>query len=776
MMPPRLWQSSAGLSRLALLGALALLPSTHAIAIAPRDTINVMIVGDSISHGREGDYTWRYRIWQWFQDQNIGVNFVGPYTGTVPQAAPEPPAPPILYGSGSTTPGAPPLTTGGYAPDVESAFLSNNAHFALWGQQLAEDMNLIEGMVSQYSPDYLLVELGFNDIGWFVSDAEGTLSNMQTFIENARAANPNLKFAIANVPQRTFISGRNDLITSTDQYNSMLATSLPNWSTSESPIYLVDFRDNYSCEPVGGCPAGTDGLHPDAMGEYQIAKAFADTLFRAYELGTGTLAIPNTFPTRPCAVPTNIQAVPSVAGVTVTWDPVYGAYGYMVQNGIQGQTPSIWNNTSPRYDTTWTVAGLTWEYSVQAYCANEVSGWTDTVSATANPTVAPGPSNINVNATANGIDLTWDAVEGYDVFLYGVLFLDASVAGSFVSTYGFTGTSASLNDLPVGDSYILAIQTWETIDGVPWAGLPAAAAGAVVGGVPQPPQNLQVVTVDEGATVQMTWDASQYAYGYQVWTRNINNASDYLKPSPPSTTSTCWEVTYLFPGAWNYEFCIQAFNGNYDTVLFGCTVAPSDITTPPACPPTPTPPAPVTTPTVTWAPPSVTTASPYPSVTAFWIGQFGGEQECGDVQHNNDCNWAGTWTSDSATDINNEADFCSDIGIGSVFPAANGNTTDWCNITVAFPDFCNGHNMAMSNVGPGSSANMCGQNGGNPLGNTYALLYDLTVGPDYSVIVGNCDFDTDVQYNCANVQGSVIYNSNLLCALDLSNSASCSPI
>jgi lysophospholipase L1-like esterase len=56
-------------------------------------------------------------------------------------------------------------------------------------------------MVAQYQPDYLLVELGFNDVGWFISDAVGTLQSMSTFISNARAAKPDIAFAIANIPQ-----------------------------------------------------------------------------------------------------------------------------------------------------------------------------------------------------------------------------------------------------------------------------------------------------------------------------------------------------------------------------------------------------------------------------------------------------------------------------------------------------------------------------------------------------------------------------------------------
>ena len=55
-----------------------------------------MVVGDSISHGFEGDYTWRYRLWQWFQSNNVAVDFVGSYKGTTPLDEPKAPSPPPL--------------------------------------------------------------------------------------------------------------------------------------------------------------------------------------------------------------------------------------------------------------------------------------------------------------------------------------------------------------------------------------------------------------------------------------------------------------------------------------------------------------------------------------------------------------------------------------------------------------------------------------------------------------------------------------------------------
>jgi hypothetical protein len=61
---------------------------------APKDielrpgAISIMTVGDSISQGGEGDWTWRYRLWEWFKSQDVTVEFVGPFMGTRPQAVP----------------------------------------------------------------------------------------------------------------------------------------------------------------------------------------------------------------------------------------------------------------------------------------------------------------------------------------------------------------------------------------------------------------------------------------------------------------------------------------------------------------------------------------------------------------------------------------------------------------------------------------------------------------------------------------------------------------
>ena len=214
--------------------------------------LRVMFVGDSMSQGQQGDWTWRYRMWQWFQENNIAVQFVGPYTGTVPPPPASAPSPPALYGT--TPPSAGVKSSGGYAKGVDSAFLSNSNHFAAWGRAAAVDKGLIQGVLEQTEADLMLLMLGFNDMGWYYSDAPGTINSIGTLIANARAANPNLKFAVANVPQRSWL-GRQDLVDSTNLYNSLLPDAISQWTTTQSPIHLVELEQNYDCGP-DSCPAG----------------------------------------------------------------------------------------------------------------------------------------------------------------------------------------------------------------------------------------------------------------------------------------------------------------------------------------------------------------------------------------------------------------------------------------------------------------------------------------------------------------------------------------
>ncbi|GMG05367.1 unnamed protein product [Aspergillus oryzae] len=432
--------------------------------------LKVMIVGDSISQGREGDFTWR----------------------------------------------------GGYAKQVSSDF--PKSHFAVWGRAAAVDKGLIKEVMAAHPADLMLLLLGFNDMGWFYSDSIGTLDSIHTLISNARAANPKIKFAIANVPQRSFIGGREDLPVSTNIYNSLLRDTIPKWSTTASPIHPVELEENYNCQP-SSCPVGSDGLHPNAMGEYQIARAFSQTLVKDFRIGSSALSIPNDVPARPLPVPSNFKVFTSPGGVTATWDP-----------------GSVSSN---RWDATWPIDGWEYEVQVRASAGDTIKrAWTTTLTATAHPQTAEAPQNVIVSATTTGFDISWDPP---------------------------TGTSAHIENLVAGHRYFVAVVTWNAAG----QGFPAVVRSVIPGaGTPPPPTDLKIIVADQ-TTVHLTWDSLSAAAGYRLWLRNVNATGSKLEALNYTVEAACSDQYYLFPGTWNYEWCVSAFNGNAESAKGKCVLAPS---------------------------------------------------------------------------------------------------------------------------------------------------------------------------------------------------------
>jgi hypothetical protein len=118
------------------------------------------------------------------------------------------------------------------------------------------------------------------------------------------------------------------------------------------------------------CLAGFDGLHPNTLGDYQIAHAFSRALHKGFGLGNGEFTIPgfDDLPVRPISIPRNLRAVTSVKGINVTWDTIYGARDYDIESrplGEQNWTLSLSRQES-WFHTTWTQAKLVeMEYKVR---------------------------------------------------------------------------------------------------------------------------------------------------------------------------------------------------------------------------------------------------------------------------------------------------------------------------------------------------------------------------------------------------------------------------
>ncbi|MBZ4321048.1 GDSL-type esterase/lipase family protein [Streptomyces huiliensis] len=219
-------------------------------------------------------------------------------------------------------------------------------------------------------PDLLLVELGFDDIGWLGAGAD-LVPTMKRFVDNARAANPNVRIVVANVPHRTTLGSANpQLPQRTTDYNTALAKAVPTWSTDASPVALADVDAAYGCDPnATTCASTYDGLHPNALGEYRIARAFGTVLHNRFGIGSAAPREPGAVMPYDIATPKALTFDGTQQGVTVTWPEVFGAHTYDVQ----------WRDVTSD-------AGAAWEQVISP--ARRPTGGTCPGSSTTSPTRA----------------------------------------------------------------------------------------------------------------------------------------------------------------------------------------------------------------------------------------------------------------------------------------------------------------------------------------------------------------------------------------------------
>jgi lysophospholipase L1-like esterase len=201
----------------------------------PAVPVRIMLAGDSITHGFDGDFTWRYRLFQEFGRQGVPVDFVGPRHDP--------------YGGRGV------YLVRGWDSD----------HDALGGSFLRDSVASVGGDVAAYQPDVLVAEYGTNDLNKGHTAGE-LLAWWRAYLANARAAAPDLAIVVGEVasPKAKDRAAANAGL-------HALAEEL---STPTSPIVVADL------ESPAWVPSlhSRDRVHPNPTGETVIGQKVAEAL------------------------------------------------------------------------------------------------------------------------------------------------------------------------------------------------------------------------------------------------------------------------------------------------------------------------------------------------------------------------------------------------------------------------------------------------------------------------------------------------------------------
>jgi lysophospholipase L1-like esterase len=432
-------------------------PASALLAVPPT---KVMVVGDSISQGSAGDYTWRYRFSQHETTvAGVSVDLVGPRND--------------LYDNVAD------------ASNDNHTYADPNFdqdHDALWGRTLASAAGKIKDEVTRYQPSYLLVLLGIDDLAWGVSDPAGAEVSLRDFVANARSADPHLRFVVGTLLPTERASTDPAFAATVAEFNTRLGRTAADLSTPDSPMVTADTGTDF-------VPADDtwDGTHPNAKGEVKIAAAFADALatrFGDHGPGFGA-SYPRPYPTVPLGPRTApaLTATPGNSAAALTWSLSPGATGYFVYvknvtAGETGFTKLPWPVPGPSWTAGLLVNGATYQFQLGTTKGKTEGVRSNTVSVTPG---GPPPAAVTDLTAAPGdkqATLTWTLVDNTTGYYVRVKNVTAGETGFTELPWPVTGPSWTAGLLAAGTTYEFQLQS---INGLVRGGLSNVASVTICG-------------------------------------------------------------------------------------------------------------------------------------------------------------------------------------------------------------------------------------------------------------------------------------------------------
>lgn len=274
----------------------------------------VLIVGDSVAQGSDGDHTWRYFAWHRLVAGGAAVDFVGPWRGTH---------------------GTEDVWGGGYAdPDFDQD------HAARWGQAMWQPLTApdewspaVGDLVAAHDPDVVVEALGINDLAWTRFSAGQMAAQVREFVRQTRAAKPDVDVVLGGVPQ--------EWIPQAAEFNDLLPGLAAELSTGASRVVAADVP-----ELVEGVDT-KDTAHPTTSGEEKLGAAYAAaiasllrepvSLDKPEPVPAPVAQAPVTAPAsiaRPAAgAPRRLKAVQRGRRIVVTWRAGANADYHLVRCG-----------------------------------------------------------------------------------------------------------------------------------------------------------------------------------------------------------------------------------------------------------------------------------------------------------------------------------------------------------------------------------------------------------------------------------------------------------
>ncbi len=494
--------------------------------------VRIMLVGDSITEGSSGDWTWRYRLAKYLDASDVSYELVGPRTAMLDLAD-------NLHDSDEYV-----------DPDFDQH------HFARWGESLhaildenaASPEDSIGWAVGTYQPDVVIEVLGTNDL-LYGSAPQETVDTAHQFVSEVRAARPDTAVVLSTAPDVQY-----DHFSS---FNDLLESQAPSWATPTAPVVVSDPSPGWSAA-ADTC----DNTHPSAAGEVRIAAAQADALA---VLGIGS-PVPLPLPEPPPG-PRRPAVLTGVAGdghVSLSWDLPPGGTAVLIstRDVTAGQE---WRRLPyPVGGTAWLSDGLTnghtYEYRLNVLKHDCVAQDVDSDIVTVRPGPdTPGPvSGLTVDRLDHGFSATWQAGVGATSY---VVWVRRSGSAAAWRTFPTSATSYQAGSLLAGARYDVAVEPI----GRAGAGERSEQVSVKPTGVrPKAPVVSHLVVGRDGTGI-VSWSAVRHATDFVIARRRHTPGARWVAAVEPTSQTTA-TISGLRSGR-DYLFRVTA----YDDLLRGGT-------------------------------------------------------------------------------------------------------------------------------------------------------------------------------------------------------------